>query len=129
MNDTRLIAFEDVRELFSIPAGCESHWDGNEIWPPYELRTDGIYAKPAFRLEEYSPGEREALRPWFPPESYGDYSKPVCPLPCDGDTFVQFVDGAGLWDRVCYFAGFDEAGNLLGELTGTWVSLGRRGDP
>ena len=51
MNDTRLIAFEDVRELFNIPAGNETQWDGDDIWPPYELRTDGIYAKPAFRLD------------------------------------------------------------------------------
>ncbi len=97
------IAYEDVIDLLDIDH--PESWDDNAIYPPYILKLDGIYAKPAYRLRGLSQEELSALRPWFPPGYYGNYSKPVLALPCMSQDFVEFIAGAELWDRVMYPSG------------------------
>jgi hypothetical protein len=63
---------------------------------------------------------QEVLRPWFPPEQYGNYDEPVVPLPCEPDDFIEFITGADLWDRVIL---------VDGTLVDLWSKLGLPSQP
>jgi hypothetical protein len=112
-NVGRPIGYEDVKDLLSIVD--DRQWNGDDIYPPYELRTNGIFAKTGFRHPEFSREMQKDLRPWFPPDEYGNYEKPVLPLPCEAEDFIEFINGAELWDRVTL---------LDGTLIDLWSELG-----